>query len=71
MRHKELSYKCAALAHFDVLLESALCGCSAVEGPKENRAAIVREEGWEEWLLELVLDGSPCIPGAEEQASLD
>ena len=44
---------------------------SAVEGPKENRAAIVREEGWEEWLLELLLDGSPCIPGAEEQASLN
>ena len=45
--------------------------CAAVEGPKENRAVIVSEEGWEEWLLELLLDGSPCIPSAEDQASLD
>ena len=27
------------------------------------------EDGWEEWLMELLLDGSPCIPSAEEQAS--
>ena len=44
-------------------------GCTAVDGPKENRAAIVCEDGWEEWLMELLLDGSPCIPSAEEQAS--
>ena len=43
---------------------------SAVDGPKENRAAVISEEGWEEWLLELLLDGSPCILSAEEQVSL-
>ena len=37
-------------------------------GPKENRAAIVAEEGWEDWLLELLLVGSPCIPSADERA---
>jgi hypothetical protein len=42
-------------------------GCAAVDGPKENRAAIICEDGWEEWLLELLLDGSPCIPSGEEQ----
>ena len=41
-----------------------------MDGPKENRAAIINEEGWEEWLLELLLDGSPCIPTADEQVSL-
>jgi len=40
-----------------------------VDGLKENRAAIINEEGWEEWLLELLLDGSPCIPTADEQVS--
>lgn len=37
------------------------------EGPKENRAAVVALEGWDEWLLELLLDGSPCIPAAAPQ----
>lgn len=40
-----------------------------MDGLKENRAAIINEEGWEEWLLELLLDGSPCIPTADEQVS--
>ena len=40
-------------------------------GPKENRAAIVAEEGWEDWLLELLLVGSPCIPSADERARLN
>ena len=33
-----------------------------VEGPKENLATITATSGWQEWLLELLLDGSPCIP---------
>lgn len=29
---------------------------------------MVAQEGWEQWLLELLLDGSPCIPcGATTQ----
>ena len=39
----------------------------AVEGPRENRAALVACPGWDEWLLELLLDGSPCIPAASQQ----
>ncbi len=53
----------------DVRRHANCSGVAAVDGPKENRAAIINEEGWEEWLLELLLDGSPCIPSAEEQAS--
>ncbi|KAK9905588.1 hypothetical protein WJX75_002584 [Coccomyxa subellipsoidea] len=41
-----------------------------VEGSRENRAAVVAQEGWEQWLLELLLDGSPCIPcGATTQGT--
>ncbi|KAL3142038.1 hypothetical protein ABBQ32_004670 [Trebouxia sp. C0010 RCD-2024] len=32
-----------------------------VEGPKENLAVITATPGWQEWLLELLLDGSPCL----------
>ena len=33
---------------------------NAVNGPDENRGAIVSQAGWEEWLLELLLDGAAC-----------
>lgn len=39
----------------------------AVEGPKGNRAAVAAQQGWEQWLLELLLDGSPCIPSGATQ----
>jgi hypothetical protein len=42
-----------------------------VEGPKDNRAAVVAQQGWDEWLLELLLDGSPCIPAASQQSQAD
>ncbi|KAL0021859.1 hypothetical protein WJX77_009077 [Trebouxia sp. C0004] len=32
-----------------------------VEGPKENLAVITSTPGWQEWLLQLLLDGSPCL----------
>ena len=35
--------------------------CLAVEGPKENLATVTATSGWQEWLLELLLDGSPCL----------
>ena len=43
--------------------------CGAVEGSRENRAAVVAQEGWEQWLLELLLDGSPCIPCGATQVN--
>lgn len=33
----------------------------AVDGPSDNLAVIVNTSGWQEWLLELLLDGSPCV----------
>ncbi|KAK9824084.1 hypothetical protein WJX72_007613 [[Myrmecia] bisecta] len=42
---------------------STLCQI-ITEGPAANRAAIVRQLGWEEWLLELLVDGSPCLPAS-------
>ena len=38
-----------------------LCFALSVEGPKENLAVITATPGWQEWLLELLLDGSPCL----------
>ena len=32
-----------------------------MHGSKENRAAVVSQAGWAEALLELLLDGSPCM----------
>ncbi len=40
------------------MLRCCLC---AVEGPKENLAVITSTPGWQERLLELLLDGSPCL----------
>ncbi len=41
-----------------------------MEGPEENRAAVTSQPGWDEWLLELLLDGAPCNrPSAEEPPS--
>lgn len=31
----------------------------AVDGPRENRAAVLAQPGWDEWLLDLLLDSSP------------
>lgn len=31
---------------------------------------MVAQEGWEQWLLELLLDGSPCIPSAATQVGI-
>ena len=39
----------------------------AVEGPRQNRAAVVACDGWGDWLLELLLDGSPCLPASQQQ----
>ncbi|KAL3153518.1 hypothetical protein ABBQ38_011849 [Trebouxia sp. C0009 RCD-2024] len=40
-----------------------------VEGPKENLAVITATAGWQEWLLELLLDGSPCLSAAPTPSS--
>ncbi|KAK9836952.1 hypothetical protein WJX81_002248 [Elliptochloris bilobata] len=34
-----------------------------VDGPRENRAAVLAQPGWDEWLLELLLDSSPRAAG--------
>lgn len=33
----------------------------AVEGPKENRQSVIDQSGWEDWLLDLLLDSSPVM----------
>jgi hypothetical protein len=32
----------------------------AVDGPRENRAAVLAHPGWEAWFLDLLVDASPC-----------
>ena len=34
---------------------------STVDGPRENRAAVLAQPGWDEWLLDLLLDSSPSM----------
>lgn len=53
------------------------CPLLAVEGPDDNRAALITQLGWEEWLLEPLLDGGVCAaagrtasPNQPMQASL-
>lgn len=35
----------------------------AVDGPRENRAAVLAQPGWDEWLLDLLLDSAPGMAG--------
>lgn len=40
-----------------------------MDGPRENRLAVLAQPGWDEWFLELLLDNSPCMASARATAA--